>query len=1194
MANGVQLATAYVSLNVNTNDLGKQIRATFQRMEGQGTATGRVVGNNLANSLRGSFGSRLSGVSLFAPLQTSGVRWAARAGTTIATTLKNTIAGAMKTAGVGLGVGAGLGAADIIGSGLNRLKVLQAAQVQLRVMKKSAEEIRQITDDVLSVVQGTPISLDDAMQAVPQALGAGVRQGQELTQYIKDLGDAAASTGGKAGFGQISMIFSQILGKGRLMSEEVLQLEENGVRIRNALMNTLGITGEELNKRLQDGKIGMREVQQAVQATFGGLSKEMGNTFEGAMGNLRAASARLGANILGAIFGTADNPDDPLAGATDSVTKLTEKLNQAGQWVNDNREDIRGFFRGMGDAANAVGTGISKVVDWFGKLRDWGNTAATKIKSAFQTVGTELDKVKTKVESLVNTVKTKFDDIFGDNGWFARQFTRLGDMLDKVRDFFGLGMATAQASPGTTPFNPGPRAPGAPPETRTPPAANPGTTTIKPGTATIVVPGGTRLGGGSFGGSDPSAVKPGTPLNITGGKVTMSVDQGIMAQDTYVNCGPASTQILLSGNGVIETESVLAAEMGTGGGGTPFGGGNIAASLNKRIEGANFTETWAGSKSSDQIFSAIEASVRAGLGAVLNFNTSGGIVPQGVMGTKPVGYDGSPIAHYVAATGVDPATKSIQITDSMAGGQQYWISADNAADLIRNRGFVAGFAGGGHVWGAGTETSDSIPAMLSNGEHVLTAKDVQAMGGQSGVYAFRKSLHGFNNGGPVDPNIMVDTDNQLRDLQIRAQIAREQQRELPADASAMDQLQSQIGVDRARRELSQFEADLPLLRSGQTPPDRSLENTILQSTEDLRLANQALADARQQSGVPYSQMIQLNAAVVDATRQRDQAIAELNGRNQPANFMDEFQRSGGFVPVAAGNTGVAGTSALAGVFNMGNEFVGGLIDTGASLAQMAASAAVAGGTMGAGAAAGPAAGAAASYGIQLAASIGKRVASYGFQLASIGADSLIAQLFPFGAPRFIGYDYTSMMPQTGFQQAALTTIEKLGADAIRQRSGQNNFQIPPQPGSPESTLAKPELNPMTGQASIPAPGASATMPLGGMNQPGNINTGGMFTDQPWLFPGVGGGGGSWAKGGEVKIYDQGGILKPGELALNASRRPEKVLTEKQWASMARLQQPTESGPMVKIDAIYGMSPEDVASQIESKQRLAMMRYAGRP
>lgn len=53
-----------------------------------------------------------------------------------------------------------------------------------------------------------------------------------------------------------------------------------------------------------------------------------------------------------------------------------------------------------------------------------------------------------------------------------------------------------------------------------------------------------------------------------------------------------------------------------------------------------------------------------------------------------------------------------------------------------------GRALGGAIRGPGTATSDSIPAMLSDGEHVLTAADVAAMGGQDAVYQWRESLHG--------------------------------------------------------------------------------------------------------------------------------------------------------------------------------------------------------------------------------------------------------------------------------------------------------------------------------------------------------------------------------------------------------------------------------------------------------------------
>ncbi|MEU6899460.1 phage tail tape measure protein [Streptomyces virginiae] len=50
---------------------------------------------------------------------------------------------------------------------------------------------------------------------------------------------------------------------------------------------------------------------------------------------------------------------------------------------------------------------------------------------------------------------------------------------------------------------------------------------------------------------------------------------------------------------------------------------------------------------------------------------------------------------------------------------------------------VATFATGGSVFGAGTATSDSIPALLSNGEHVWTAAEVRGAGGHAAVEALR-------------------------------------------------------------------------------------------------------------------------------------------------------------------------------------------------------------------------------------------------------------------------------------------------------------------------------------------------------------------------------------------------------------------------------------------------------------------------
>lgn len=53
---------------------------------------------------------------------------------------------------------------------------------------------------------------------------------------------------------------------------------------------------------------------------------------------------------------------------------------------------------------------------------------------------------------------------------------------------------------------------------------------------------------------------------------------------------------------------------------------------------------------------------------------------------------------------------------------------------------VGQFAGGGPIFGPGGPRDDMVPAMLSNGEHVLTAEEVAAAGGHAGVMRLRQDL----------------------------------------------------------------------------------------------------------------------------------------------------------------------------------------------------------------------------------------------------------------------------------------------------------------------------------------------------------------------------------------------------------------------------------------------------------------------
>lgn len=74
-----------------------------------------------------------------------------------------------------------------------------------------------------------------------------------------------------------------------------------------------------------------------------------------------------------------------------------------------------------------------------------------------------------------------------------------------------------------------------------------------------------------------------------------------------------------------------------------------------------------------------------------------------------------------------------------------------ASAFFSTGGAVQKKAAGGAIYGPGTGTSDSIPAMLSNGEHVWTAAEVRAAGGHEALYALRASVMGrrYAEGGAV-------------------------------------------------------------------------------------------------------------------------------------------------------------------------------------------------------------------------------------------------------------------------------------------------------------------------------------------------------------------------------------------------------------------------------------------------------------
>ncbi len=123
------------------------------------------------------------------------------------------------------------------------------------------------------------------------------------------------------------------------------------------------------------------------------------------------------------------------------------------------------------------------------------------------------------------------------------------------------------------------------------------------------------------------------------------------------------------------------------------------------------------------------------------------------------------------------------------------VSAFASVDLSNRSVRDLKLATGGPVRGAGTSTSDSIRAWLSNGEHVWAAKEVQALGGHAAMEQLRAMVRGgrvpaFADGGGVDLSLRSSTGTFGRDLDrfhdgVVSAVTKAAQRQADAQAAAV-------------------------------------------------------------------------------------------------------------------------------------------------------------------------------------------------------------------------------------------------------------------------------------------------------------------------------------------------------------------------------------------------------------------------
>lgn len=153
-----------------------------------------------------------------------------------------------------------------------------AARVeQLRVSFSSlipdAREADRVLKELINFAATTPFEMAGVQQAARQLLASGTAT-SDLTERLRMLGDVAAGSGQR--IEDIALVYQQVANKGRLYAEEILQFNERGIPLQEALAEALGKTREETSLLVTQGRVGI----DALNAAFGVLTQEGGKFYQ--------------------------------------------------------------------------------------------------------------------------------------------------------------------------------------------------------------------------------------------------------------------------------------------------------------------------------------------------------------------------------------------------------------------------------------------------------------------------------------------------------------------------------------------------------------------------------------------------------------------------------------------------------------------------------------------------------------------------------------------------------------------------------------------------------------------------------------------------------------------------------------------------------------------------------------------------
>lgn len=259
--------------------------------------------------------------------------------------------------------------------GKQRALNIEQAKFQLEGL---GMDVSAVMDDVNYAVDGTAYGLDEAARIASQFGASGVQAGEQMKGALLAVSGVAAMTNSE--YSEIGQIFATVAGQGKLMTQQLRQLESRGLNAAAELAKQLGTTEENVRAMVTAGKISFEMFAEAMESAYGEHAKAANDTFEGSMRNMKAALGRIGADFYAPYLTNMRQSLHTLRNFIDRVRKEITKPFAEGVWTTALEQISHSFLmldnlgitdrvvKGLSEAFQALLSIIKPITDAFSEM----------------------------------------------------------------------------------------------------------------------------------------------------------------------------------------------------------------------------------------------------------------------------------------------------------------------------------------------------------------------------------------------------------------------------------------------------------------------------------------------------------------------------------------------------------------------------------------------------------------------------------------------------------------------------------------------------------------------------------------------------------------------------------------------------------------------------------------------------------